>query len=610
MQYHALSLAEQVRREEEEEEEEESIRSSHQNPPRPAPSQNLKKSRSHFQAGLDVTVLAYGPTPPVPAVAAHPRITIQALTPPPAALGRLLPRSLAAVARTLWAVAALALASLLTAPRPGAILVQAPPSLPALPLLWLAAKLRRAALIIDWHNFGATILALDLGPRHPLVQLYARAERFWARRADGCLCVTRAMAHELGGGAWGGVGAAVFYDRPPPWFSPPPLAARHALLARLAPALEAPLHTPTDWAAGPPPPPDPKVGEPAGASVTRFTWQEAGGGGGGGGRKGGGGGGGEGGSAAPPRPPGLGSAAAGAALPTPIPTHPRPSRPALVVSSTSWTPDEDFGVLLGAARRYDSLAAADPSLPPVLCLVTGKGAGRAAWTARMGATRLTHWAFRTLWLEPGDYPALVGCADVGVCLHTSSSGLDLPMKVVDLFGAGVPVLAARYPAIGELVLAGGNGLLFDGVGQLTEGLVRVLRGLGGRGGGGGGGGAPPATTGRGRGGSARPPLSLPPTSPTGGYGDEPPTLAAMRTAVAASRRVGWAETWGEVVAPLLARLAPGLGVLLPGGPTGRGGAGGAAAAAGTRGGGGGGGKSSRKGGGGGGGLRAAYAGTL
>ena len=68
-------------------------------------------------------------------------------------------------------------------------------SIPALAAVWLTCRLRGATFIIDWHNFGYTILALGLrgGTAHPLVSLALAYERYFARLADAHICVTAAM---------------------------------------------------------------------------------------------------------------------------------------------------------------------------------------------------------------------------------------------------------------------------------------------------------------------------------------------------------------------------------------------------------------------------------
>ena len=46
----------------------------------------------------------------------------------------------------------------------------------------------------------------------------------------------------------------------------------------------------------------------------------------------------------------------------------------ILVTSTSFTPDEDIGVLLNALKQYETESVVgDDSLPRILCIITGKG---------------------------------------------------------------------------------------------------------------------------------------------------------------------------------------------------------------------------------------------
>jgi beta-1,4-mannosyltransferase len=51
------------------------------------------------------------------------------------------------------------------------------------------------------------------------------------------------------------------------------------------------------------------------------------------------------------------------------------------------------------------------------------------------------------------------------------------MKVVDMFGAGLPVCAVQYDCITELVQPGSTGLLFTSAEQLAQQLLSLLQGF-------------------------------------------------------------------------------------------------------------------------------------
>jgi beta-1,4-mannosyltransferase len=97
-------------------------------------------------------------------------------------------------------------------------------------------------------------------------------------------------------------------------------------------------------------------------------------------------------------------------------------------------------------------------------VVTGKGPLKDHYEA-IFKERNAKWKskinIKTVWLLIEDYPKMVAASDLGVCLHFSSSGLDLPMKVVDMFSARLPCLAIKYRCIDELVKHEQNGLIFD-----------------------------------------------------------------------------------------------------------------------------------------------------
>ena len=148
----------------------------------------------------------------------------------------------------------------------------------------------------------------------------------------------------------------------------------------------------------------------------------------------------------------------------------------IVISSTSWTPDEDFSILLNALIEYSDWANRGEVRPRILALITGKGPKRATFEAQVRhheqAGNLKSVNIKTTYLDDmSDYAKLLGIADLGISLHTSSSGVDLPMKVVDMFGAGLPVAGwGEFEAWPELVTEGQNGRSF----RDSRGLQRIL----------------------------------------------------------------------------------------------------------------------------------------
>jgi beta-1,4-mannosyltransferase len=328
----------------------------------------------------------------------HDKVTIVPLSPPPKSL-RSLPFLLSGPLKVLWQVCNLIAVMGWRTPRATWILLQNPPSIPTLVVTRVVGLFRGTSVLIDWHNYGWSILAGTRGQGHPFVQISKIYEQTFGRRGTANLTVTEAMAKQLRAKPYSVRSPiAVMHDRPADIFRPHMSSSSrlHSLITVLGSKKDA-----HDVVEG---------------------------------------------------------------------------RKRLVVSSTSWTPDEDFQLLLDALVDY---SGGDSDRTPILAVITGKGPQKATYEARVAelqkSGQLKKVEVRTAFLPISDYASLLASADLGVCLHKSSSGVDLPMKVVDMFGAGLPVVAySAYESFDELVKEGVNGRGFTTSTELCAHLSALL----------------------------------------------------------------------------------------------------------------------------------------
>lgn len=140
----------------------------------------------------------------------------------------------------------------------------------------------------------------------------------------------------------------------------------------------------------------------------------------------------------------------------------------IVVVSTSWTPDEDMDMFLQAVREWESRERL------FTVVVTGNGPGRYMFEQQVANMQLNYVQVWFVWIREEDYARFLSCCHVAVCMHHSSSGLDLPMKVVDYFACRLPVVVRWYDTLGEMVKRGTDGVGFDDLNGLVQGVDDLM----------------------------------------------------------------------------------------------------------------------------------------
>ncbi|KAI6188618.1 Chitobiosyldiphosphodolichol beta-mannosyltransferase [Aphelenchoides besseyi] len=393
--------------------------------------------------GLHVDLVGYTNSQPHPEIANNENIRIVSLPTPPKIFSHpKCPRPLQLILKTITLLFSLFYVLVFkTAFRSSLVLMQNPPGIPTMLICYLVSRFKSATFIIDWHNYTYTILQqthstgqqnsqrAPKSDKNSIIRFAHWWEGFFGSLADWNICVSNMMRNDLKT-RWN-INAITLYDKPTSWNTVDcslrnDVVAQHSFYRRL-------FSTPSFAAFS-----STLNAEKEFKESTLFT-----------------------------------------ALNQNDKTIQRRDRPLLLVSSTSWTEDEDFGILLDALKEYEKTAEIQNAcsdkiiLPKLFVIITGKGPQRDYYMDKISHMRMKYVDVVSAWLEAIDYPRLLACADLGVSLHTSSSGLDLPMKIVDMHGLSLPVLAKKFPAIDEQINDGINGRLFDTAHQLRQILVEL-----------------------------------------------------------------------------------------------------------------------------------------
>jgi beta-1,4-mannosyltransferase len=339
---------------------------------------------------------------------------------------------------------------LLIIPKYEVVLIQNPPCIPALISTLVVSLFRWNSIWVDWHNLGFTMFKYDSN----IARFSKLLERNLAKFCSVHFCVSNAL------GEWllkeFNISAKVLYDRPSKRFDKSQISiqSRHELFLKLnlidSELFQSDLsHSSTSFKEG---------------SYTIQTYTDQNG-----------------------------------------QTLMREDSTRIVFSSTSWTEDEDFHLLLKALSKLDKILRANLNKygpnkyqsSKVLIVITGKGPLKEEFLNEYNqiAPNLKMVAVVTPWLEPDEYPKIIKCSDIGICLHGSTSGLDLPMKVIyifhlyincpdliiisifkvlDMLGSGLPAICLNYPAIKELVTDKEDGYLFKQIVLSDENYLTQL----------------------------------------------------------------------------------------------------------------------------------------